>query len=90
MTTQATAGIRKFVERNFSLRTESVSMISHRYSAEYPNADQFAVVLPDLRFAVNAPIRERDEENLLDLLTTPGCPIVEVDRTATRVFLAVV
>jgi hypothetical protein len=85
----ATALTRKFVEKEFGLRTESVSMINTRYAPEYPDAPQFAVVLPDLRFEVNARLRARDEDRLLDLLTTPGFPLVEVDRTATRVFIAI-
>ncbi len=87
--TQAQA-IRKIIESQFSLRTESVSMISSRYSKEYPNNTQIAVCLPDPRFEVNARLRARDEENLLDLLTSPQSPVVEIDRTPTRVFLAIV
>lgn len=82
--------LRSSIETHYGLRTESVSMISHRYAPEYPTAPQIAVCLPDTRFDVNARIRATDEESLLDLLTTPGTPVVEIDRTPTRVFLAVV
>ena len=85
----STSTLRNAITARFNLRTESVSMISSRYSKEYPTNAQIAVVLPDPKFAVNAPLRERDEETLLDLLTTPNSPVVEIDRTATRVFLAV-
>ncbi len=85
-----TRALRAALTREFGLRTESVSMINTRYSPEYPDAAQIAVVLPDPRIASNARIREQDEERLLDLLTTPGMPLVEVDRTSTRVWLAVV
>ena len=87
--TAATRTARTIAEK-FGLRTESVSMLNTRYSAEHPDAPQFAVVLPDARFASNAPLREADEDALLDMLTTPGIPFVEVDRTPTRVFLAIV
>ncbi|HOY80552.1 MAG TPA: hypothetical protein PLB92_00295 [Rhodoglobus sp.] len=87
MSAQARA-IRIAAENGFALRTESVSMMNSRYSAQYPDAEQIAIVLADAELAPE--FRERDEENLLDLLTTPGCPVVEIDRTPTRVFLAIV
>lgn len=87
MSAQARA-IRITIENAFALRTESVSMINSRYSTQYPDAEQIAVVLADAKLAPT--FRERDEENLLDLLTTSGCPVVEIDRTPTRVFLAIV
>lgn len=85
-----TKNLRNAITAQFGLRTESVSMIGSRYSAERPNTPQIAIVLPDLRFAINARIRAQDEDRLLDLLTTPGVPLVEIDRTPTRVWLAVV
>ncbi len=85
-----TKAVRDAVSRHYGLHMESVSMINARPSADYPDAPQVAVVLPDARFPENERMRARDEDRLLDLLTTPGTIFVEVDRTPTRVFLAVV
>ena len=83
--------LRVHIEDRFHLRTESVSMLKERWTEEYPNAPQIAIVMADPNYAggINAAFRAMEEEKLLDLLTTPDMPLHEIDRTPTRVWLAV-
>lgn len=80
---------RRAIENDFGLRTEAVSIMNERWTEDHPTAPQIAIILADPHFPQNKIMREDDELRVMDLLTTPGMPLVEIDRTPTRVWLAV-